>query len=248
VSDENSALTNLGNAAQALVFLIARKLNVDARAILLLGQNGRLHAWRLLDRSDLTVLEEVFLDEEYALDMPPPISVMDLGANFGAATIYFALRWPKAKIVAVEPNPQMFARLAANTAHYPNVSCLNYAVGAHDGTATFNISRNHESSSFYCWEPGCTQIEVQVRTLSSLMAEAALDHINLLKFDIEGAEELLFADKAILMHVDALVGEVHPNLMKMNVCNLMALLAPFDTRAQSISDGRFILKARKSPT
>ena len=103
-------LIGMRNVGQAAWFLIARKLGVNSSAKLSLGHAGQVHQWSLVERSDLSVLEEVFLNKEYALDIPAPDVVLDLGANIGAASVYFAQAWPKARIYAVEPHPEIYTR------------------------------------------------------------------------------------------------------------------------------------------
>ena len=44
-----------------------------------------------------------------------PGRIVDLGANIGAASV-FATRWPNARILALEPDPGTFERLAAKHA------------------------------------------------------------------------------------------------------------------------------------
>ena len=50
-----------------------------------------------------------------------PRTVLDLGGNIGCSAVYFANRWPGAKIVVVEPVAPSFAILKHNTSFYPNV-------------------------------------------------------------------------------------------------------------------------------
>jgi len=77
-------------------------------------------------------MEQVFRQHQYAFDQwastaeilarvahrvaqgKKPL-IIDAGANIGAAAVYFALRMPSARIVAIEP-PDNFAVLERNTA------------------------------------------------------------------------------------------------------------------------------------
>ena len=153
------------------------------------------------------MLKEVFLDEDYDIAIAPPSVIFDLGANIGAASVYFSLRWPNAKIFAVEPSPEIYARLRETTAGYDNIHCFPYAAGAGDGAMPFTLSASSVSGGFFREEVGAQVLEVAVRSLASLMAECGVTKIDLLKFDIEGAESLLFQDPAILEHISAFVGE-----------------------------------------
>ncbi|HZZ39065.1 MAG TPA: FkbM family methyltransferase, partial [Acidobacteriaceae bacterium] len=58
--------------------------------------------------SDLHILHTIIRGEEYAplaasLDPMAPIFFLDLGANIGAASLYFLNRYPRARVLAVEP-------------------------------------------------------------------------------------------------------------------------------------------------
>jgi FkbM family methyltransferase len=240
-----SKITGIRNAGEALKFLATRKLGIDAKATLVLGHAGQRHRWRLVERSDLSVLEEIFLDGEYALDVPAPNVVLDLGANFGAATVYFAQLWPAARIYSVEPNPELFRRLRQTTSAYPNVTCINCAVGGRDGRATFFISDDHIGSSLKRDESRGSPIEVELRTLRSLMGEHEIAHADVVKFDVEGAEADLFSDVSVLNSITTLVGEVHPDLMGMEAPQFLERFRDFTLTTRWVAAGRFVMKAAR---
>jgi FkbM family methyltransferase len=244
---ENGQLVGIANAAAAVGYLVGRKLGTGRKFRLRLGYGGQRHDWHLERREDLTVLEEVFLDEDYDMDIPLPTVVFDLGANFGAASIYFALRWPEAQIFAVEPNPEMHSRLLATTDGYGNIRCMPYAAGAADGAMTFTVSASSVGGGFFREEAGAEVLEVPVRSLASLMAECGVARIDLLKFDIEGAEGLLFQDPSILERVNAFVGEIHPDVMPEPVTVFLARFSEFETTRQDLNEGRFLLRGTRRP-
>lgn len=236
-------LTGIANAVGVLRFLAWRKLGLPGGQRLRLGNSGRTHVWQLVERSDVSVLQEVFLNREYALDVPPPHVVLDLGANFGAASVYFAHAWPKARIFALEPNPETFRRLEAVTAGYPLITCLNYAMGDRDGTSDFVVSTDHIGSSLLRPDPNGRTITVMTRSLASLMAELGLAHIDVLKFDIEGAEEALFRDTGALKKVGALIGEVHKDLIGITESEFISRFAEFEVEKRSEYGDLFVMKA-----
>ena len=55
--------------------------------------------------------------------------VFDVGANCGAASVYFARHYPDAEIHAFEPGSEPRAILERNSARYPNVHV--HAIGLH---------------------------------------------------------------------------------------------------------------------
>jgi hypothetical protein len=69
-----------------------------------------------LRTSDIPTYREVFLQQAYRLALQrPPSVIVDAGANIGLTSVYFALRYPAARIVAVEPEASNFALLTTNT-------------------------------------------------------------------------------------------------------------------------------------
>lgn len=230
------------NAVATLRYLTGRKLGVKPKALVKLGFDGRRHPWILERREDLTVLEEVYLDADYDMPIPAPSVIVDLGANFGASSVYFALRWPEARIISLEPSPELYARLQRNTARYPNITPLQYAAGAQNGVLPFIVSSSSVGGGFFSAEAGAEVIEVTVRGMQSLMAESGVSQIDLLKFDIEGAEGLLLEDASVLDTIGAFVGEVHPDLMEMPVTDFLARFEDFETARQELQGGRFLLR------
>ncbi len=70
--------------------------------------------------SDFSTFRQIFMDHEYdfkLLDVPNII--VDAGANIGLASLFFAQRFPSAKIFALEPDHSNFEMLMKNTNRHP---------------------------------------------------------------------------------------------------------------------------------
>jgi FkbM family methyltransferase len=76
---------------------------------------------------DKMVVDEV--RQYYSLGIVPNATVLDIGANIGAVSRYAANIG--ARVIAVEPDPENFALLTRNTAHFPHVTRIQAAV-VHD--------------------------------------------------------------------------------------------------------------------
>src|SRR5688500_19248701 len=68
--------------------------------------------------SDVWTFEKIFISREYDLSFVDvdPRTIVDVGANVGYASVYFASKYPRARIIAVEPEATDFALLKRNTA------------------------------------------------------------------------------------------------------------------------------------
>ena len=145
------------------------------------------------DASDPFIFEEVFILDEY--DFPvqgEPGLIFDIGANVGYTSIYFARKYPEARILAVEPEASNVRLLRENTAAYPNITVIEAGIwyrSAHlalvDAKAKTSDFQLHET------EPGAGAI--QAVTVPELLERAGADRVDIVKIDIEGGEKELFS-------------------------------------------------------
>ncbi len=54
--------------------------------------------------------------------------IVDCGANIGISSVWYAQRYPRARIIAVEPEPENFRILSMNAANYPNIVAVQGGV------------------------------------------------------------------------------------------------------------------------
>jgi FkbM family methyltransferase len=163
--------------------------------------------------SDVEVAQKIFLDREYD---PPfsanPTTLLDLGANTGLATLHFHSRFPSAKIVAVEPDPENFAVLLRNLAHLPNVTCINAAAWSHDGTVRLVDPGIGAWGMRVAKKVGtCSDCqEVTAVSMAVLLQHFPGGRLDLLKMDVEGAEKEIFTHfKGWVDQVQSIVIELH---------------------------------------
>jgi hypothetical protein len=120
-----SALANLGSSRVAaakifgsvLVLELVERFKKDLLRPLRLDIRrpvGQLSVW-VDSVYDLEVLRELFLWGEYDGELGSAECVVDAGSNIGLAALDFALRCPEARVIAIEPNPQVFRKLVRNT-------------------------------------------------------------------------------------------------------------------------------------
>ena len=82
------------------------------------------------DSSDVKIFEEIFIYNSYEIPVafPLPEFIIDGGANAGYASIFFANKYPKAKIIAVEPERLNYEILKKNTGLYHNISAIEAGI------------------------------------------------------------------------------------------------------------------------
>lgn len=161
--------------------------------------------------SDLATFEQVFVWEDYDLPLnEAPELIIDGGANIGCATIYFANRYPNARIIAVEPDKANFQMLVCNTSFYRNVSLIRAGIWH---KRTWLKIENPEDEKWKLRVCECDRGDdaIAATTIPDILAEVGASSLDLLKLDIEGAERELFAngDRQWLERVKALVIELH---------------------------------------
>jgi FkbM family methyltransferase len=124
---------------------------------------------------------------------------VDIGANCGAYTLFAARNvGPDGRVVAIEPMPEMLARLRFNIGlnDFSNIEVVPTAVGPAAGTATLFIDEKRRGLSSMAKLEGAKPIHVPVATLKSVIESAKLERIDALKIDIEGYE-----DRALLPYI-----------------------------------------------
>ena len=88
----------------------------------------------LASRLDLLLLKEVVCDDVYGLRSldPGPRTIVDVGASIGDFAVTAARRHPEGRVLAFEPDPAAFARLAGNMGRngVRNVALHEVALGA----------------------------------------------------------------------------------------------------------------------
>jgi FkbM family methyltransferase len=150
---------------------------------------------------------------EGALEFCPPSDtprILDCGANVGLASLFFKRRYPAARIIAYEADPALCAiasrNLSANGA--ADVELVNAAVWTSVDRVTFRAEGT--DSGMIDGLAGAVEgpaVDVPGVRLRDILAR---ERVDLLKLDIEGAEDAVLADcEPVLDRVRAIVMDLH---------------------------------------
>jgi FkbM family methyltransferase len=178
------------------------------------GRSG--FAIPMKDPTDVQTTWVVFCTGDYFVPYGSA-TVLDLGANIGAFSVFASKCRGARRIYALEPVASTFATLQTNIEAnaLTNVQLVRKGIGArsgrrtiHHGTTSQHASLIYRGDSRY--ESGSTE-DVDVVTLDDLFRELRLDEVDMVKMDCEGGEveAILAASDATLRRIKHLSLEYH---------------------------------------
>jgi FkbM family methyltransferase len=177
---------------------------------------------------------EIFINQCYcfrsATETP---TILDLGANIGIGVLYFKSIYPRAKIVAYEPDPQNHHHLVENIRinHLEDVEVVNKAVWDETTTLQFSMGGGTGSRIECAGTQANGLIEVEAVDIRTVLAARSFDFI---KIDIEGAENrVLPACRGLLDRTSHLFLEYHsPVNQEQELGQLLTFLSESNFRVQ----------------
>ena len=153
-----------------------------------------------------TIINNVIREEYGKVTLArSPKWMIDAGAYTGDTTAYFLSRFPDLKVIALEPNPPSHEMAKLNLEPYGDRAILlKKGLYITDGVASFSGDSTGASI-------GKTGFEIDCTTVLSLMEQFSIPRIDILKMDIEGAEEAIFGSnpEKWLSRIDMLIVEIH---------------------------------------
>jgi methyltransferase, FkbM family len=136
--------------------------------------------------------------------------VVDIGANVGDSSIYFALKGAR-KVVGVEPLPSVYARAIENVRlnHLEDkVFLINAALGSKSGKLKVPCNTSSLASTGFSTLKSNGNCEVPIVTLSEVIEQISEPY--LLKMDCEGCEfDVILNDYEHVRMFDKLIIEHH---------------------------------------
>ncbi len=181
--------------AMAMRALRGRPLDVET-----FGARMRLYPYNNVCEKRILFTPQYFDPAERDLlraRMRPDFAFIDVGANIGGYSLFVAAAaGQRARILAIEPQPDIFERLIYNIRQNPfaNIKAIDCAVADRDTEVTLFIdphNRGESSMRLVNDEMGGTEIKVPGKALATIVTEEGFTRIDAMKLDVEGAEDLI---------------------------------------------------------
>jgi FkbM family methyltransferase len=118
--------------------------------------------------------------------------IVDCGANIGASSIWFKMKYPNSTVIAVEPAPDNAEMMRKNFSNFPGIIPVQSGIGPKSGTMF--LQDDGGGAWGYRTVEHETRTEVQIKTVEDILRDykSEKDKPFILKIDIEGAEQALF--------------------------------------------------------
>ena len=200
--ERTRALTG-GWASRRLAFVLRRlaigRLKGAPVDVETLGARMRLYPYNNVCEKRILFTPQFFDPEERRIleaRIGDGFAFVDIGANVGAYALFVAARaGGSARVLAVEPQPEIFDRLTFNISQNPfgTVKAIACAVADKTGELTLFLDpRNKgESSVKIVGSVQAGSVRVPAVTLVDLLRQERFSRVDAIKLDVEGAEDLI---------------------------------------------------------
>jgi FkbM family methyltransferase len=227
-----------GWLAKRLAFFLrsmgVKSLNGRPVDVETLGVRMRLRPDDNVAEKRLLFTPQYFDPKERALiaaRMKEDFTFIDAGASVGGYALSLAALAPRARILAIEPLPEVFERLIFNIDQnaLANVKALSCALADRDGEVTLFVNpANRGETSVRVISAG-QRLRAPAKSLLSVVREEGYPKLDAIKLDIEGAEDLV---------LDAFFRDAPPTLWPGLIVmefNLLPVEAALETRLRALS-------------
>ncbi len=179
----------------AIFQLSGKPVDIDA-----LGARMRLYPYHNVCEKRILFTPQFFDPEELATlksSLREGFVFLDIGANIGGYSLFVAANaGPSARIVAIEPQPDIYERLVFNLRLNPfsSVKALACAVADKEGDVTLFVdeqNRGESSLKIISNASAASGIKVSAKRLLTLIEEQGFERVDAAKLDTEGAEDII---------------------------------------------------------
>ena len=163
------------------------------------------------DREFQNQFSEIFNEEHYKQGRVKNSVYVDIGANIGLTALYFK-DYAK-EYYAIEPSKECFEALQKNTQGI-NIKTFNCAI--YNENKEYYLYQVAEDSVGQTLIPGDNaifgRIPVQGKRLDTFFEENNIEHVDVMKIDVESSEYFILPDPSfekVASKIDLIIGEGH---------------------------------------
>lgn len=164
------------------------------------------------------IMEELWKSRIYDPYLPQKKEgsvAIDIGANVGLVSYYLAQYFDK--VYSLEPSTETMGNLLSmvNFNKLDNITPIQKALFMENGRFGFGGPTNNKtmkSLHMATWQDGKPEEQVEAITLEKLFEDYKIDHVNLLKLDVEGSEMEILGHssfKNVADKIDTIIVERH---------------------------------------
>ena len=164
------------------------------------------------------MMAEIYKDGIYRPFLPlikEGTLALDIGANIGLVSIHLSRYFER--VISLEPSEEHFDALTRNLQNnnITNVKPIKKAIYIKNGQFPFGGPLNNKtmrSLHMATWQGGKSDEMVETVTLDKLFEEEKIEHVHLIKLDIEGSEIEVVSSagfQKVADKIDCIVGERH---------------------------------------
>ena len=158
---------------------------------------------------------DIFVKKEYDFGIPQKSSmvVVDIGAHVGLFSEYI---YPKTKLIhAYEPSEGNMIRLKNRCLNQRLNHVVVHPVGVSATWGVRSLYSNGIDGDFSIRYKNENFVNIPTITIGDIFTENNLDYVDLIKIDVEGAEEEILNSESFAMYaknIGSIVGELHSDV------------------------------------
>jgi FkbM family methyltransferase len=161
---------------------------------------------------DVSTIAVIWIKKNYG-KMPANATIVDIGANIGAFSVYAACSGDNNQVYSYEPMPENYELLVRNIKinnMEKRIRAFNLGISSQKERAMLYLN-DSLSHSICCWKEGKPSVEISCISLEDIFTSNSLKSIDILKIDCEGAEyAILFgASSACFKRIKEIRMEYH---------------------------------------
>jgi FkbM family methyltransferase len=201
--------------------LVFKKIDVSSNGKELLYNKDGLKALARIATSDSMVFNLVVMGNEYKpatdiflLNNIPLKVFVDLGSNIGLTTLYIKKEFPDCTVIALEPDKNNYEMMLKNfdLNKLTNTTSLLAGVGKNDCYLIEDVGIRDKKEWGLTFKEVDYPTDIASYSINMLFNKFAIDEIDFIKIDVEGAEKEIFAvdaDMSFLKKIKVLAVEIH---------------------------------------